>query len=182
VNQENINNWEVDIKFKDQYKHSNNQHRVLCECLSEEWQMKLKREFETFQKEQWKVKEKIMCEEFNRLMKKTKIIICEISMSNSLVRHKIVICLFEKFITKNEKQWLRNESYLFSEFLQRIRVIENQLQEKYNEYRLNLHSEWHVSAENDKYIKLIMNRESQWFKDLWRKANKIEETKNCKLS
>jgi len=77
---------------------------MLCKHLLEEQQMKLKREFETFQKEQQKVKERTMCEEFNRFMKKTKITVHEISASSSLVRHKIVIHLFEKFIIKNEKQ------------------------------------------------------------------------------
>jgi len=92
--------------------------------------------------------------------------IYEISALSSLVRHKIVIYLFEKFITKNEKWWLENENYLLSEFLQRVRALKSQLQEKYNQYKLNLYSEWHVSAESNEYIKLIMNRESQWFRNL----------------
>jgi len=128
------------------------------------------------------VKEKTVCEKFNKLMKKIRIIIHEISASSSLVRHKIVICLLRKFITKSEEQWLENESYLFSEFLQRVRAIKSQLQKKYNKYKLNLHSEWHVSTESNEYIKLIMNKESQWFKNLWRKADKTEKTKNCKFS
>ncbi len=92
-------------------------------------------------------------------MKKIKIIIYEISASSSLVKHKIIIHLFEKFITKSEKQWLKNENYLFSEFLQRIRALKSQLQKKYNQYRLNLYSEWHINAESDEYIKLIINKE-----------------------
>jgi len=68
-----------------------------------------------------------MYKEFNKLIKKTKTTIYEISASNSLVRHKIIIYLFEKFITKNEEQWLENENYLFSEFLQRVRVLKSQL-------------------------------------------------------
>jgi len=93
-------------------------------------------------------------------MKKIKIIIYEISASSSLVKHKIIIHLFEKFITKSEKQWLKNENYLFSEFLQRIRALKSQLQKEYNQYRLNLYSEWHINAESDEYIKLIINKES----------------------
>jgi len=99
-------------------------------------------------------------------MKKTRITIQEISALSSLMRHKIVICLFEKFITKSEKQWLENENYLSSEFLQRVKAIESQLQEKYNKYKLNLYLKWHVSTESNEYIKLIINRESQWFRDL----------------
>jgi len=144
--------------------------------------MKLKREFETFQKEQQKVKERTVCKKFNKLMKKTQITIYKISASNSLMKHKIIICLSERFITKSEEQWLENESYLFSEFLQRVKALKSQLQKEYNQYKLNLHSEWHVSAENNEYVKLIMNKKSQWFKNLWRRTNETEEIKNCKLS
>jgi len=66
--------------------------------------MKLKRKFETFQKEQQKVKEKTVCKEFNRLIKKIRITVYKISALSSLVKHKIVICLFEKFIIKDEEQ------------------------------------------------------------------------------
>jgi len=66
--------------------------------------------------------------------------------------------------------------------LQRIRAIESQLQKEYNKYRLNLYLEQHVSAESDEYIKLIMNKESQWFRNLWKKIDETEKTKNCKLS
>jgi len=72
----------------------------------------------------------MMCEEFNKLIKKIRIIIHRISALSSLVEHKIVICLFEKFITRSKEQWLENESYLLSEFLQRVKAIESQLQEK----------------------------------------------------
>jgi len=127
----------------------------------------LKRESEVFQKEWWKVKERMMCEKFNKFIKNIKIVIHNVSASNSqTVKHKIVICLFEKYITKDEKQWLKNENYLFSEFLQRIRALKSQLQKKYNQYKLNLHSERHVSAESDKYVKLILSEEFQWFKNL----------------
>jgi len=154
------------MKLKDQYKYLDNQCRVLCECLLEEQQTELKRELEAFQKEQWEVKERMMYKEFNKFMKKTRITIHEISALSSLVRHKIIICLLRKFIIKSEKQWLENENYLFSEFLQRVRALKSQLQEKYNQYRLNLYSEQYISAENDKYIKLIISKEFLWFKNL----------------
>ena len=88
------------------------------------------------------------------------LVICDTSALSSLImKYKIVIYLFEEYITKNEKQWLKNENYLLSEFLQRVRALKSQLQKKYNQYRLNLYSEWHINAESDEYIKLIINKE-----------------------
>ncbi len=113
------------MKLKNQYEHSENQHWVLKKCLLKEQQTELKSKFEAFQKEQWKVKERMMYKKFNELMKKTKIMFHRISALSSLVRHKIIICLFEEFITKNKKQWLENENYLFSEFLQRVRALKS---------------------------------------------------------
>jgi len=60
-------------------------------------------------------------------MKKVEITVHKISALSSLMKHKIIIHLFERFITKNEKQQLKNKNYLFSEFLQRVRAIESQL-------------------------------------------------------
>jgi len=126
TNQENIDNWKVNMKLKDQYEHSENQCRVLCEHLLKEQQTELKRKLEVFQKEQWEVKEKMMCKEFNKLIKNTKTTIHDTSASSSLmVKHKIVIHLLRKFITKSEEQWLENRSYLLLEFLQRVRAIES---------------------------------------------------------
>jgi len=46
---------------------------------------------------------------------------------------------------------------------------------------LILYLKWYVSAESDEYVKLIMSKEFQWFKNLWRRADKTEKTKNCKF-
>jgi len=171
------------MKLKNQYKHSENQHRMLCKQLLKKQVKKLKEKVQVFQKEQWKAEEKMMCKEFDRLMKNTKIVICDTSATNHLmIKYKIVICLFVEYIIKNEEQWLENESYLLSDFLQWVRAAESILQEKYNQYQSDLHSEWYVSARSDEYVKLIMSEESQWFKDLWRRTDGAAESKNCKLS
>jgi len=52
ADQEDIDNWKVNMRLKNQYKHSDNQCRVLHKHLLEEWQAKLKRKLEIFQKEQ----------------------------------------------------------------------------------------------------------------------------------
>jgi len=169
------------MKLKNQYEHSENQHWALRKCLLENQAKNLQNEIQIYKKKQWEVKEKVMYEEFDRIMKNIRITICYISAS-LITEHKIVIYLFKKYITKSEKQWLENESYLFLEFLQRVRALKNQVQKKYNQYKSDLHSERYVSAESNKYVKLILNKKSQWFKNLWRKTNEIKKTKNYKLS
>ena len=155
------------MKLKNQYEHSENQCRMLHKHLLEEQAKELKEKVQVFQKEQWEAEEKMVCKKFDRLIKNTRTAICDTSATDHLmIEHKIVICLSVKYITKNEEQWLRNESYLLSDFLQWVRTAESILQKKYNQYWLNLHSEWHVSARSDEYIKLIRNEESQWFKNL----------------
>ena len=125
----------------------------------------LKDEVQTYKKIQWKVKKKMICKEFKKLIKNTRITMCDTSTS-LMIENKIVICLSVKFITQKEEQWLENESYLLSEFLKRVKAIKSQLQKKYNQYRSNLYSEWHVSASSDKYIKLIISEEFKWFRNL----------------
>jgi len=48
VNQENIDSWKVNMKLKNQYKHSENQHRVLCEHLLKEQVKELKEKVQVF--------------------------------------------------------------------------------------------------------------------------------------
>ena len=77
-------------------------------------------------KKQWKVKEKMMYEKFDKFIKNTKTVIYDTSALGLLmIEHKIVICLFKKYIIKSKKQWLENENYLFSEFLQRVRALKS---------------------------------------------------------
>ena len=124
-----------------------------------------------------------MCKKFDRLIKNTRTAIHNTSASESLtIKYKIVIHLSVKYIIKNEEQWLENESYLLSDFLQWVRAVKNILQKKYNQYQSDLHSEQHVSARSNEYVKLIMSEESQWFKNLWRRADHAVKSKNCKLS
>ncbi len=123
------------MKLKNQYEHSENQCRMLHEHLLKEQTKELKKKVQIFQKEQWKAEEKMMCEKFNRFIKNTRTVICNTSATNHLtIEHKIVICLFVRYIIKSEKQWLENESYLFSDFLQWVKAAESILQKKYNQY------------------------------------------------
>ncbi len=114
------------MKLKNQYKHSENQCRVLHKHLLKEQVKELKEEVQVFQKKQWEAEEKMVCEKFDRLMKNTKTVIYDTSTTDHLtIKHKIVIYLSVRYIIKNEEQWLENESYLLSDFLQWVRIVES---------------------------------------------------------
>jgi len=93
------------MKLKNQYEHSENQHRVLCEHLLKEQAKELKEKVQIFQKEQQKAEKKMVCKEFDKLIKDTRTVICSTSATDYLtIEQKIVICLSVRYITKNEKQ------------------------------------------------------------------------------
>jgi len=74
------------MKLKNQYKHPENQCRVLRKHLLKEQVKELKEEVQVFQKEQWKAEEKMVCEKFDRLMKNTRTVVHDTSATNHLTR------------------------------------------------------------------------------------------------
>jgi len=92
------------MKLKNQYKHSENQCRVLHKHLLKEQVKELKEEVQVFQKEQQKAEEKMMCEKFDKFMKNTRTVIHNTSATDHLtIKHKIVIHLSVKYTIKSEK-------------------------------------------------------------------------------
>jgi len=61
-------------------------------------------EVRSFLKRTMKSEKKMMYEKFNKFIKKIRITIHNTSTLSLSMKHKIVIYLFEKYITKNEKQ------------------------------------------------------------------------------
>ncbi len=62
------------------------------------------------------------------------------------------------------------EEYMSSEFLNKVKALENLIQHKYNQYEMYWHLKQIVRKETDNYMKLIIiSKESAWFKELWRK-------------
>ncbi len=55
---------------------------------------------------------------------------------------------------------MHTEKYMLSEFLNKVKALENLIQHKYNQYEVYQHSEQIVRKEIDDYIKLItINKE-----------------------
>ncbi len=81
--------------------------------------------------------------------------------------YKIEICLFIDYVMLTEECWMHTEEYMSSEFLNKVKVLKNLIQCKYDQYEMYWHSEWIVRKETDNYIKLItISEELTWFKEL----------------
>jgi hypothetical protein len=97
--------------------------------------------------------------------------------------YKIKIHLFTEYLTSDDDCWTFSEDYMSSEFLNKVKALWNQIQWKYDQYELHLHSEQYVKKDSKKYIQLIMwEIEFKWFQNLRKRANNAVQSKNCKLS
>ncbi len=66
--------------------------------------------------------------------------------------YKIKICLFTEYLTSDSDHWTFSENYMSSEFLNRVKALQNQIQWEYNQYELCLHSEQYIEKDSEKYI------------------------------
>ncbi len=81
--------------------------------------------------------------------------------------YEIKIYLFTDYVMFTEEHWMYIEKYMSSEFLNKVKALENLIQHKYNQYKMYWHSEQIVRKETDNYIKLITtDKELTWFKEL----------------
>jgi len=84
--------------------------------------------------------------------------------------YEIKICLFTDYVMLTEEHWMHTEEYMSSEFLNKVKALENLIQHKYDQYEMYWHLEQIVRKETDNYTKLItIDEELAWFKELWRK-------------
>ncbi len=179
-----VNNWEVDMRLKMKYEHPENQHWETRQQLLKRQQKELKKRVDDLKKQQEEMKEAEACLELNKLMKDVWMTID--SVSKQLVwktkSHKIKIRLFTGYPTPDGGCWIFSEDYMPPEFLNRVKALQNQIQWKYDQYKLRLHSERYIEKSSKKYIQLIMwEVEPKWFQNLWRRASNAVQSKNCKL-
>ncbi len=73
--------------------------------------------------------------------------------------YEIKICLFIDYAMFTEEHWMHTERYMLSEFLNKVKALENLIQHKYNQYEVYWHSEQIIRKEIDNYIKLIITDE-----------------------
>jgi len=81
--------------------------------------------------------------------------------------YEIKICLFIDYVMLTEEHWMYIEEYMSSKFLNKVKVLKNLIQHKYNQYEVYWHSEWIIRKKTDNYTKLItIDEKSVWFKEL----------------
>jgi len=185
TNSEDVNNWEVNMRLKTRYEHPENQHWEMRQQLLKRQQKELKKKVDDLKKQQEETEEARACLELNKLMKDVWMTIN--SVSKQLVwktkSHKIKIHLLTGYLTSGGDCWTFSEDYMSSEFLNRVKALQNQIQWEYNQYKLRLHSEQYIEKDSKKYIQLIIQGvEPKWFQNLWRRASDAVQSKNCKLS
>ncbi len=185
ANSKDVNNWEVDMRLKTRYEHSENQHWEMRQQLLKRQQKELKKRVNDLKKQQKETKKARACLELNKLMKDVWATIN--SVSKQLVwkskSHKIKIHLPTEYLTSGGDCWTFSEDYMPPEFLKKVKALQNQIQWKYNQYKLHLHSEQYIEKDSKKYIQQIIQEvEPKWFQNLWRRASNTVQSKNCKLS
>ncbi len=179
-----VNDWEVNMRLKIRYEHSENQRQKTRQQLLKRQQKELKKKVNDLKKQQEEMKEARACLELNKLMKDVWMTIN--SVLKQLVwktkSHKIKICLSAEYSTSGSDWWTFSEGYMSPEFLSKVKALQNQVQWKYDQYKLRLHSEWNIEKDSKKYIQLIIQGvEPKWFQNLWRRASNTVQSKNCKL-
>ncbi len=90
-----VDNWEVNMRLKIRYKHSENQHWEMCQQLLKRQQKELKKKVNDLKKQQKEMKEARTCLKLNKLMKDVWTAINSISKQLvwKIKSHKIKICL-----------------------------------------------------------------------------------------
>ena len=84
-------------------------------------------------------------------------------------QHTIWISILKGYRTTNRGLWTWKDRYVPSEFLKQVRSLKSWLQDKYNQYDLQLYPERMVAKYSKEYVMLLQEKEPQWFKDLWRR-------------
>ncbi len=185
ANSKNVNNWEVNMRLKTRHEHSENQHWEMCQQLLKKQQEKLEKKVNDLKKQQEETKEAKACLKLDKLMKD--VWTATNSVSKQLVwetkSHKIKIHLLTEYLTSDSDWWIFSEDYMSSEFLSKVKALQNQIQWEYDQYKPHLHSEQYIEKDSEKYIQLIIQEvEPKWFQNLWRRASDTVQSKNCKLS
>ena len=69
--------------------------------------------------------------------------------------YKMKIYLFTDYVMSTEEWWMHIEEYMLSEFLNKVKALENLIQCEYNQYEMYQHLKQIVRKETDDYTKLI---------------------------
>jgi len=166
---EDVNDWEVDMGLKTRYEHLKNQRWEMHQQLLERQQKELKKKVNDLKKQQEEMKEAKACLKLDKLMRD--VWTATNSVPKQLVwktkSHKIEIRLPTGYPTPGGGQWTFSEGYMPPEFLNKVEALWNQIQWKYDQYKLRLHSERYIEKDSKEYIQLIIQGvEPRWFQNL----------------
>jgi len=153
-----VNDWEVDMRLKTRYEHSENQRWETRQQLLKRQQKELKKKVNDLKKQQEEMKRAKACLELNKLMKDVQMTIN--SVLKQLVwktkSHKIKIHLLTGYLTSDDGHWTFLEDYMSPEFLKKVKALQNRIQWEYDQYKLHLHLKQYIKKGSEEYIQLII--------------------------
>jgi len=166
TNSKDVNDWEVNMRLKTRYEHSENQCWEMRQQLLERQQKELKKRVNDLKKQQEETKKAEACLKLNKLMKDVWTAINPVlkQLVWKTKSHKIKIHLSTGYSTSDSGWWTFSEGYMSLKFLNKVKALQIQIQWEYDQYKLRLHSEQYIEKGSDEYIQLIIQEiKPRWF-------------------
>ena len=159
---EDVDSWEIDMGLKKGLKYPEEQRQTMNEWLLKKRQHKLEKEVDVL------TKQKEETEEVKQLVWNIK-------------SHKIEIRLPTGYKTLKGGCWTFSGGYMSPEFLNRVKALQNLVQQEYNQYEPHLHLKRYVEKGSEEYIQLVCSkRELKWFKKLNEKNSEPQDLKKTR--
>ena len=179
-NSENIDDWEVKMGEKRHHTHSKNLERERKEHHKEKWNTIVQetKEFNWLEKVEiikWNAQQQVQTPDLCDITQRIEDIVSQVWTIMVEKQHTIQIKILTEYRTANEELWIWESKYVSSEFLKWVRSLKSWLQDEYNQYDPQLYSEWCVVKSSKEYVMLLQEKESQWFKNLWRRETESEK-------
>ena len=177
---EDIDDWEVEMGVKRHHTHPKNLERERKEHHKKEWDTIVQetKEFNWLEEVEiikQNVQQKVQTLNLHNITLVIEGIASQAQTTMTEEQHTIWISILKRYRITNRELWTWKDEYVPSEFLKWVRFLKSQLQGKYNQYDPQLYSERCVVKSSKKYIMLLQKKESQWFKNLWRRETESEK-------
>ena len=177
---EDIDDWEVEMGVKRHHTHPRNLEKERKKHHKREWNTIVQetKEFNWLEKVKiikWNMQWQVQTLNLHNITQRIEDIVSQMQTIMIEKQHTIQIKILTGYRITNEELWIWKDGYVLSEFLKQVRSLKSQLQGEYDQYDPQLYSEWCVVKSSKEYVMLLQEKESQWFKNLWRRETESEK-------